>query len=318
MIAKDKYWNQLTESWLLIPDDNIIIDLPYIKREIGLAVKSILWRNVDTWDLTVMTTWSSWREEEYSALDDLELLVYWETKDIEEQIIEEIRKYSWKCKILLEIKNKSFPDYYENQNDDWKTFFPSRFIDSLVLFWKWKYYEELKSIFIDNIQNVNWKEIKNWKNRLKYHSDISKIWQWSWKKEEFKVYDVKHKRINYYKDTNKEISIKIWPLRSIQYKLVLIIMKLIRDDKIINSDNFDEIWKSIDSKIDFLENLWYLTTDDIVKLKSFYSYFLWIHNEMTSKFNKKWEWYFELTNEEFELFLSNLDEFNTLIKRINV
>lgn len=276
--------------------------------------------------ITIGTTWSSWRVEDYSELDELELLIYWR----EDGFIEDIKileqallSYSWNnCRIVFERKLRSKPEYFEWvewREIDVPRFFPSRFIDFLPIHGCACDYNSLLKEFLNNIENANSRDLRDWKSRVRSHKRISNTWIWRWKWEEYKIFDPNEKIINYSKtDGGIEISLKVWALRYIQYQIIQLVITLIRGKR-INVTTFKEMWRSVSSKIDFLQNFDIeLGLIELEELKGLYSFFLWIHNNLSAKFNKDWEGILELSDNEFKLFYQNLKDFNRLMTRFRI
>lgn len=305
---------------VLYSNRDINVTLEWIEH----IVHSIL--NTTLKDIVVWTTGSSWRSEEYSILNDFELLLYaWSEVSSEDMQVfrDSIQSLSWSnCEIIFENKSKYNPEFFEWMVW-WKTispiFFPSRFIDFLQLYGSQSDYDELLSIFIWNIKTTEPKNIWNWKKRITTHRKTSNTWIIKWKWEESKIFDEDKKSLNYSNiQWGCEVSIKIWALRYIQYQIVHIIMSLIRSSKIENN-HFKEIGRWVEQKIDFLSEYWLESSFlELQELKGLYWFFLGIHNNVSKKFNKNWKWVIELSDDEFKIFKENLLSFNKLMNQFKL
>lgn len=307
--------------WTNFTNEKKDITLEWIKKIVAWILE-VSWK-----DIIVGTTWSTWRSEEYANLDEIELLLYsWEniSNDDLQSLQETIKNFSPdSCRIIFESKNKSTPDEFEWITGKEKIepiFFPSRFIDYLQIHGSEEDYNELTERFISNIQSAPSNKIKWWKKRIRNHRLVSEKWIIRWKGDSIKLYDTDNKIINYSRqEWGLEVSIKIWALRYIQYQIVQILMILIRLSKIEDSETFQKIWSTIEDKIDFLSEYWLdVNFLELQELKWLYVFFLWIHNRISKKFNKDWEWSITFTNDEFKLFESNLNDFNTLMKKFKL
>ncbi len=303
-------WNHKWNVW----EDDITL------KDIQNIVSVILWwRNNNT---VVLTTWSSWRWEEYAAIDDLELLIFWDNKCL---LAEEILNMIWvtkrKCSLLIERKtfdNVAFFEWLECSPIQSPVFFPSRFIDYWVIYWDDSKLIPLESNFIHSLHEIGRKDLDRWNERIRYHKKVSQTWEWSWKWGTFKIFDQNERILIYEKWDNKEVSIKIWPLRYIQYLIVKIIIQLVKLWD-VKEKNFRDIWKSISDKLDFLSErkieLRYL---EVEELKSLYNFFLNIHNKMSKNFKRNQDWSISFSDEDFKIFTEQLSRFNTLLWKLRL
>ncbi len=292
----------------------------WIQKDVNRIIWEI-WLSVN--DVLILTTGSSWRAEKYWELDDVELLVYFLKNDLDLNIQElcEILKNNGKFEFLVEDKLSENSPYFE-----WfiwekvnKVFFPSRHIDSRIIFWETDSLNQINSTFIDVIKSLDWWKIDDWKTRIRTHKNISLSGGWKWKWEPYKIFDVESKTLFYAKEKNgRQVSLKLWMLRYIQYKIVSIIINLIRKWKIDNN-NISKIWRSMNQKLDFLADFWLsLNNAQINELKFFYSYFVELHNRMVQMFPWHTSGSFQLNENDFREFIASIKAFNPLVQNLNL
>lgn len=276
--------------------------------------------------VVIGTTWSSGRKEEYSELDELELLIYWNTGLDDHQISDlenTIDQYTWTpCTMIFERKSSQLPEYFEwlfGRTESKPVFFPSRFIDFLQIHGSEEAFDELVLKFLWNIKNHKSKVISWWRNRVAVHKKVSESWLIKWKWQEHPLFDDNHKSLHYSKENwGKEVSIKIWALRYIQYQIVQMIMTLIRRDK-IDRESFRDIQWGIEWKIDYLSEFWVnISMIQIQELKSLYTFFLGIHNQLSKIFNKEWSGSMVFSDEDYLILKERLEDFNVLMKEFKL
>ena len=284
--------------------------------EIKNRINVILWSNNEN---LILTTWSLWRWEDYGKINDIELLIYWENNnEIGNELKTILATIKWKFKILIEAKKAENVVFYEKPINWNCYFFPSRFIDNYIIFGLQEYLEKLKLIFIESIKKSTKEQKKFWNWKIRYHKKISINWVGNWKKNSFSLYDVDKKIVKFNKSKDFEVSIKIWPLRYIQYIITNIILKLIRNNQLI-SDNLSNVWKNISTRLDYFfdNNITDITKENNQELIWLYNFFIWIHNFMNYNFNNSNDWNLYLSDEDFKIFIENLSNFNKLIEIFN-
>ncbi len=272
------------------------------------------------------TTWSSGRKEEYAELDELELLIYW-NDDLDAEQIKDLEntidQYTWTpCTMIFERKSPQLPEYFEwvlDRTELKPVFFPSRFIDFLQIHGSEEAFDELVLTFLWNIKNHKSKVISWWRNRVVVHKKVSENWLIKWKWEEHPLFDDDQKSLHYSKEKwGKEVSIKIWALRYIQYQIVQMIMTLIRRDK-IDRESFRDIQWGIEWKIDYLSEFWVnISMIQLQELKSLYTFFLGIHNQLSKIFNKEWSGSMVFSDEDYLILKERLEDFNALMKEFKL
>lgn len=293
-----------------------------IKRDITLEkvqelVNALLWKQSN---VIVGTTGSSGRNEEYASLDELELLLYpnvWMSGDEIKDFQETVQRYTWRCDIIFEHKTKMYPEFFEfvERRWTWKpVFFPSRFIDFLQLHWSQEEYTELVDIFLWNIRAHNAKTLEWWKKRIATHKKVSENGLIRWQGQDIPLFNDGDKMLHYEKSPwGREISIKIWALRYIQYQIVQMLMVLIRRNS-IDKEVFQQIWNGVESKIDFLSDHGLnLGMIQLQELKWLYSFFLWIHNNISKAFHKDGAGSMIFSDEDYRIFKERLSDFNNLM-----
>jgi len=316
--------------WDLIPHE--VIWLPNSSKKVCSIVtlervQSLVSTLLD-WNesIVIWTTWSSWRKEEYAELDELELLIYWWNNIDPEQILElekTIDRYTWEpCSMIFERKSSNKPEYFEwvlDRPNLKPIFFPSRFIDFLKIHGSSEAYDELITTFLWNIQNQNAKIISWWRGRVSAHKKVSENWIIKWKWEEFSLFNDDERTLSYSKEIWwKEVSIKIWALRYIQYQIVQMIMILIRKEK-IDRDTFGQIQWWIESKIDFVSEFWVnISMIQLQELKSLYTFFLAIHNQFCKMFHKEGSWSMVFSDSDYLILKERLVDFNKLMSEFRL
>ena len=87
----------------------------------------------------------------------------------------------------------------------------------------------------------------------------------------------------------------------------------------IDEQDFWEIWRWVEQKIDFLSDFWMEANFlELQELKWLYAFFLGIHNRVSKKFNKNGKWTIEFSPDEFSIFIENLSDFNKLMERFKL
>lgn len=296
------------------------ITTKWVQSRVSKVIHDI-WVRTD--NLLILTTWSSWRAEKYGELDDVELLIYsfWELWWVSKQDVCEALKNDSKFKFLIEPKEVDSVDSFE-----WmlwearpKTFFPSRHIDTRVIFGEYDNMTHLNNIFIQLIRRADGKLVDDWKSRIRTHKNMSIKWEWKWKWELFKIFDSDEKTLHYLKSSSwKQISLKLWALRYLQYKIVYLLIKLIKTGR-LDEMNIANIWRSIREKLTFISDFWVtLSQEKLDELVILYKYFLLQHENMVEIFRWRESWKITMNDKDFQDFLEYLQIFNQLVWELSL
>ncbi len=199
-------------------------------------------------DIVIITTGSDWRLENKPCWSAMELIIYYKEffkedyiKKIHDIFYTLLKKYNestlhsnigGNLDVIIEVKkifDKSI--YYYGQEYDYKKIFPTRFLDSKFIFWNYEIYKELWNYFIKNLNQIK-RHLKSFRDsKIRYHKWISESWTAKFKWETIKHFDIENWMIYFYKWIDKEIWVKMWPLRYYQYKIAYIILKYLQNIK---------------------------------------------------------------------------------------
>jgi len=302
--------------------------------------------------LIIVTTGSDGRLENLPCGSGIELIVY-KSPDLKipnnlEEVLKSIIWYqiidfnkktlhhiAWiSPKLLIEVKTirdgMSLLFHGDDLNDK-SQFFPTRFLDSKVLFGSWVKYKDLWNLIIQYIRTdkKGFKDLlENFKSRrIRYHKKISENGRGRFRWEKIFHFNLDKWELYYYKDESKEIGVKMWPLRYYQYKLAYLIYKFILLANELSKEDIDELInlnKNIKTKIEYLRDKVEWLPKAEWELKDFiniYYKFLYFHLLLQRSFknNKaKNKIIFQLDYNDKQELLEQLDFSNKILKDLKI
>ncbi|NDK07746.1 hypothetical protein EOM39_00700 [Candidatus Gracilibacteria bacterium] len=258
-------------------------------NEISNIIKILLNKPIDDKGNIVYTIGSAGRGEQYGKIDDYDLVILGQNSEqLATQLTEIITTIKRECSLLIEFKSDNDIVFYEDSNTNSKTFFPSRFLDYKLIYGNIRYMKKLEIQYLQTIESIERKYLKEWAGRIGYHKKLSVEGKGKWKKNEYHIIDSNLRQLSYYREPNFEISLKIGPLRYLQYVVVRIIMNHIRNKEITNIDQSKIFGGNINDKLDYLLDLGKINVSFIEEeeLKFLYNFLLKIHNFMSYNHKK--------------------------------
>ncbi len=292
----------------------------FIKNQIYDCIKNLIEDN----EALVYAIWSDGRKENMERMSPWELLLITKTDDsiranklmncLKSELHQSNKNTTMKILSYMEVQWPRYNNifYYPRAFDEQhRVFFPTRFLDSHMLFWEEQNNKERKDAYMRDLAKVSKWDKREWKQRVRLHENISERWENTWKKEVQTHFW--EDGICYDKNVGIERGIKLWPLRYLQYN----IMKKIMGQK--NLEMFDIFGKSTKEKLDIMSEanmLWSISEEELKFINQAYYYFLHIHHAAQTDFVKKRtpiEYKFASNTEKNEFF-DVLHEFNKLIK----
>ena len=262
----------------------------FIKNQISECIKNLIWES----EALVYAIWSDGRKENMQRMSPWELLLFIKDdnkirnnilmKCLNSELKESNKDTTMQILSSMEVQWPKYNNvyYYPKAFDEkYRIFFPTRFLDSHMLFWNEQINQEHKEKYLKDLFNISSWNQREWKKRIRLHKNISEKWE-NIRKNEIQKHFWKDE-IFYNKDIGIENGVKLWPLRYLQYS----IMKKIMEEK--NPEMTDIFWKSTKEKLQSMKDIDLLKSmndEDKKFITQAYYYFLNIHHTLQTELVK--------------------------------
>jgi len=296
----DRSNNTSSSIDLLVCNNNLEIN----SNEVREAIKEVV--NKNKWIIEDNSYMEEWADGEYYMVEDS--INVWKNIDyiqVEDEYIDVLDKWD----DLHKYKNKYFPD---------------RLLDAYFIWWNKQILEDFKLKMLDDIIS-NPSILTKFKKGIKnYYKDEFIIWK-NHRNDLLESFNLDENWWLVRFDNEDYYWFKHWPLRSIQYKLVELFLKLVIDTNnkdLIKTFPFDINWR-----IFFLFNnkFFNLNKDESIEFIEIYTFFKDLNIKLESMFNYEKStsenilrtdniWEFKLNWPEYKI---KLDRYLELFNKIN-